>query len=66
LGRRGIVGEAGGVGRAALGEHLPLELLHLPFEPFEALVGARRLALRKRRRRNERRRGAGQEGRKTQ
>ena len=57
LGRRGIVGETGGVGGPALGEHLPLHLLNLLLEPVEALLGSRRrLALRKRGGRHESRR----------
>ena len=42
LRRRGIVGEAGGVRGAALGEDLALHLLHLPLEPIDALLGRRR------------------------
>ena len=39
LGRRGIVGEASGVGRPALREDLPLDLLDLLFEPLDPLLG---------------------------
>ena len=46
LGGGGIVGEAGGVGRPALGKDLPLDLLHLPFEPIDPRFGRWRLALR--------------------
>ncbi|MFL6675399.1 MAG: hypothetical protein ACJ8LG_19155 [Massilia sp.] len=54
LGRRGFIGKARGVRRPALGENLPLHLLHLLFEPFKALVGRRRLALGRGGRGNER------------
>ena len=47
LSRGRVVGEAGGVGGAALWEDLPLHLLHLLFEPLDPLLRAwRRLALR--------------------
>ena len=49
LGRRGLVREAGGVRRAALGEDLALDLIDLPLQPVEALLGSRRLALGERR-----------------
>ena len=54
LGRRGIVGEAGGVGRTAAREDLALHLLDLPFEPLDALLGSGRLALRHGSRRKKR------------
>ena len=43
LGRGGVVGEARSVGRPALGEDPPLQLIDLPLEPIDALLG-RRLA----------------------
>ena len=46
LGRRRLVGKAGGVRRPAARKHLALDLLDLPFEALEALLGRRRRALR--------------------
>src|SRR6185369_12946446 len=63
LGGGRLVGEAGGVGRAALREDLPLHLLDLPFETVEPLLRSWRRALgRGRRRRHERRCGERREG----
>jgi hypothetical protein len=39
LSRGGLVGESGGVGRAAAGEDLPLDLIELPLEPLNPLLG---------------------------
>ena len=53
LGRRRLVREARGVGRASLGKDLALHLLDLALEAVEALFGCRRLALGQRGSRNQ-------------
>ena len=49
LRRRRFIRKARSVGRTAAGKDLPLHLLQLPFEPFDALLRRWLLALRKRR-----------------
>ena len=59
---RWIVRKAGGVGRPAFGEDLPLHLLHLPFQAVDPLLRRRRrLPLGKGGRRHERHGGARRE-----
>ena len=49
LGGRGLIREAGRLGRPAFRKDLALHLIDLPLEPLEALLGRRRLALGERR-----------------
>ena len=56
--RRRLAREARRVGRTPARKDLTLHLLDLPFEPLDALIGSRRLALRECGGRHEHRREA--------